>query len=160
MRYSLPFDNITTLASADTLKTLALIRVANTVGHRFRLRAVTGSFADDVPQDNNIHLRIHRVAYGTAGTAGSTVTAANMPKKDPGSIDCLMTGELNFSAEPTTFDNQGIWVIDMNDRGEFHREWDEDQAPRFIANSGCAFRAAPREAVASILTGCMEFELY
>jgi len=160
MKYSLPFENISTSAVADTDKTIAALIVANTAGHRARIRKLTVGFADDAPADRNVNITLHRTNNATAGTAGSPITAANMPKKDTGTIDSLMTGGLNYSVEPTTFDANPVWAEELNDRNGLIVEWDEEQAPKVIQNQTFCLRAAPRAAFASILTGTIEFELY
>jgi hypothetical protein len=160
MQYSLPFNNISTGAVADTFKSIAALIVANTVGHRARIRKLTVGFADDAPADRNVSIRLHRTNNATAGTAGSTITTAAMPKKDSNSIDSLMSAGLNYSAEPTTFETHPVWQDELNDRNGLVVEWDEEQAPKVTQNQTMGFTAAPRAAFASILSGTVEFEIY
>ncbi|MEK6798959.1 MAG: hypothetical protein AABZ12_08355 [Planctomycetota bacterium] len=161
MRYTLPFDDVSTGAVADTYKTIAALIVANTAGHRCRVRKISVGFSDNAPADRNVGLRLQRIAsLATAGTPGSTLSGANMPKKDTGSIDSLVTGARNYSVEPTTFETEPLWEMDINDRSGLVMEWGEEEAPRAIQNQYLCVRAAPRAAAASALSGTIEFELY
>lgn len=161
MRYSLPFENVATSAVADTIKTLAaLIGNVTLAGTRARIRALTIGFADDGPADRNVNLRLQRTNNASAGTAGTSVTAANMPQKDTGSIISLLAGAANYSVEPTTFEANPIWSDELNDRNGLIKEWDPDEAPKIIGIQTMCLRAAPRAAFVSSLSGAIEFELY
>jgi hypothetical protein len=103
---------------------------------------------------------LQRTNNATAGTAGSTISTVNMPKKDSASIDSLMTGGLNYSVEPTTFDANPLYDAALNDRNGLVKEWDELAAPVVNQNQTMCLRAAPTEAVASIVSGTIEFELF
>ena len=163
MQFSLTFNDIPTDAVANTVKTMALLIAPDVAGNRFRLRSLTVGFSEDTPDDQPIAIAIKRIAdrsAGTAGTAGATVTGANMPKKDPGSINSLITGATDFSVEPTSYATENIWSDDINDRGSVIKEWDEENAPKFTQDMACGLLAAPRQSIASRVTGTLEFELY
>lgn len=164
MIYRLPFDDIVTGAVADTFKTLAAILVADTAGHRVRLRNLIVGFAQDTPPDVPVALKIGRIAdasAGTAGTAGNTVSTANMPKVDPGSIACLMTGPRAYSVEPTAYETEPLWSDDLNAHNGIIMPWpDPDERPRATQDMLIALLAAPRTAVAVAVSGTLEFEMY
>jgi hypothetical protein len=130
-------------------------------GTRARLRALTIGFADDAPGDRNVSIRLQRTDNAGAGTGQTAIAAANMPKKDSGSIDSLLAGAFNYATtEPTTFEANPLWTEELNDRNGLIKEWDEESSPKVIGAKTLCLRAAPRFAVASALSGCMEFELY
>ena len=61
--------------------------------------------------------------------------------------------------EPTTYESVALWQTDLNDRNGIVMEWpDGDDAPTININQGLGLLAAPRVAVASRLSGCLEFE--
>ncbi len=162
MKFTLPFEDIATGAVADVFKTLAALEIPDSLGNRIRVRSLIVGFAKDTPDDQPIAIVMSRIADRSAGTAGSStaVTTANIPKKDPDSIDSLVAGERNYTVEPTTFETENIFADEINDRGGIIKEWDEEGAPKFTRDQLCAVRAAPRRALAASVTGTIEFELY
>jgi hypothetical protein len=162
MRYYMTWNDIPSGAVADTFRTIASIIVANTTGHRFRVRSLSIGPSDDAPADLNASVKLARTNNATAGTPSSTVTAANMPKVDPGSIDSLMTGGRNYSGgEPTTYETEPLFTEDFNIRGGFIKEWtDPDQMPKVTQNKTLGLLLAPRTAVAIRTSGTIEFEMY
>lgn len=161
MRYMMTFSDIASGAVADTFKTIASIINANTAGHRHRVRSLYIAPSQDAPTDVNIALKLSRTSNATAGTAGSTVTAANMPKVDPNSLTCLMTGGRNYSVEPTVYDTEPMLQADFNARGGFYKEWlDPDSMPRTTLNQTTGLLVAPRTAVAVNLSGFIEYEIF
>ena len=160
MKYSIPFDDIPTGAVADGYKTIAAIVVPNTAGARVRLTAVEVGPADDTPADRNLAVKIARVAAitsGTPGTAGTTIAAGSVPKKETRSRDSLCSGKLNYSAEPTTYETYPVFQLAVNDRGLFVKEFGDD-GPVFELDQLCGLLAAPRAAAASRVSGTLEFE--
>ena len=160
MRYGLTLDAGSTGAVANTFKTMLALIAANTAGYRarlFRLEVGPG----EAPQDESFSLKLWRTNNATAGTPGSTVTAANMPKFDSLSRDSIISGGLLYSAEPTTFDNQPLLQQDFNFRGGFLWETDDpNKMFKFGLNQTLCVLAAPRVATArklSISVGYEEF---
>ena len=161
-RYTLEFDDIATGAVANTYKTLASLLVADTAGHRCRLRALTVGPADDSPPDVNIGLQLNRVSDISAGSAGTStaVSGANMAKRDPGSLDSIVTGGIDHSAEPTTYDTEPVWAGAINARGAIVKEWGEAEAPIATQDMLLGLLVAPRTAAAVRCSGSLEFESY
>lgn len=162
MFYSIPFKG-TTGASAGTYKTMAAVNVPNTAGLRIRVRAVSIGPADTAPNDRNWSVALYRVASvssGSAGTPGTSIAAASIPKKDTSGPDSIAGGGTIYSAEPSTFEGNPLWQDDCNDRGGIIKEWDQNGAPKAIANQLMALRVAPRTANAAEISGTMEFEVY
>jgi hypothetical protein len=155
-KYILPFDNIASGATADTYKTMAAVILPDTDNKRVRLTAVTLGPADDSPTDANIGVRIGRTDNTSAGTAGSSVTAGNMPKVDGSKGDSPATGGLNYSAEPTTV--TALHYTGINARGSVRIEFHPDDAPVANKNETLALSVAPRAASAVTLSGAIEFE--
>jgi len=162
MMYSMVFDDLATGTTADVFKTAASLIVADTVGHRCRLRSLNIGPSDDVPADQNITVKVSRIADVSAGTAGTktAVTTANMAKKDPGSVDSLVSGGVNYTAEPTTYENESLFTQDMNARGGFLKEWSAKTAPIFTQDSLCGILVAPRATTAVRFSGSLEFEVF
>lgn len=161
MRYKMPFSDIATGAVADTFTTMATVVSADTTGYRYRVRSIEVGPADDTPSDANVAIRLERVADVSAGSAGSsadTVSAANMPKVDPSSRDSVMTGARAHSVEPSTFETEPLFQLDINVRGGFIKEWALEDAPIAGQDMLIALRAAPRAGSAVRVSGAIEFE--
>jgi hypothetical protein len=164
MRYSLPFDDVPTGTVDNTYKTAAALIVADTVGHRCRITAVRFNGADDAPPDLNVGVQIKRIADNSAGAAGTktVVSAANMPKKDPGSIDSLVSGGVNYTVEPTTYEGQAIYQGGFNARGGRDIRFDEQdgESPVAIADQTLGLLVCPRGTTAIRLSGVISFETF
>lgn len=162
MFYSIPFKG-TTGSSAGTFKTMAAFNVPNTAGLRMRVRSVSIGPADTAPNDRNLSVAIRRVASvssGSAGTPGTAISAANIPKKDTSGPDCIAGGGTIYTVEPATFETNPLWQDDFNDRGGIIKEWDQNGAPRAIHNQLIAVCVAPRTANAAEVSGTIEVEVY
>ena len=160
MKFSLPFNDIPSGASADTFKTMATLIVADTAGHRIRVTSISVGPSDDAPADRNVAIHLKRIAdrsAGTAGTAGTSIAAASIPKKETASRDTIVTAGLNYSVEPTTYETYPVFEMEINDRGGFIKEFGDD-GPVFERDQMCSLLAAPRAAAASRISGCIEFE--
>ena len=163
MRYTLPFNDVATGAVGDTFKTFASIIVADTAGHRCRIRSLQIGPSTDIPSDTNVAVQIKRVAdvsAGTAGSSGDTISAANMPKVDPGSRAAVVSAARNYSAEPTVYEDEALFHMDMNVRGGFIKEWDADAAPRATQDQLLGLLVAPRDGAIKNLSGTIEIEEY
>jgi len=161
MRFVLPIQNLDTGAVADTYVTLAALIAADTAGHRCRLRAICVGPSDDAPDDKNCSVQVIRIADVSAGTAGTktNVTAAAMPRPDSGQRDGVITGGLDYTVEPTTYETYPLWQMDFNIRSGFLKEWpDVDAAPQISRDQLLGFRFAPRAAAAVTVSGTIEFE--
>jgi hypothetical protein len=158
MRYVLPFSDLATGASADTFKTLVALVLANTAGHRFRVRALSVGPSDDAPDDKNVAVRLARTDNTGAATGGSAVTAANIPKKDSLSRDTVATAVRGPTAEPTTYETEPVYQMDFNIRGGLLKEWSDIDAPIVNRNQTLGLLAAPRAAAAVRLSGSIEIE--
>jgi len=158
--YKATFQDWETSAVADDYETAISIIVADTAGHRVRLRSLQVGQSDDSPTDENYSVRITRADRTGDGTAGSTIAAANVPKVDPSSLDCIATVGLAYTVEPSTLDTEESWAIECNSRGGFIKEWEPDMA--IIANQDTILcvQIAPRAAAAIQLSGTIEFETF
>ena len=90
MIYSLTVENVSTSAVADTFKTLLGLVAGGTAGDRGKLLALDVMPADDAPADLNVAIKIGVTNQDTAGTPGTSVTAANVPKADPAGLPQLV----------------------------------------------------------------------
>lgn len=161
--FSLPFEDIQTGNVADAYKTVAALTVADTLGHRCRVRGIHAFASDDTPQDHNIAVRLERIADLSGGGAGSStaVTGADMPKHDPGSVDSIITGGRTYTGEPSTFEPEPLYVGGFNMRGGLINErFDDDEKYVLTRDMLCALRFAPRAAVFLRVSGVIIFEVY
>ncbi len=105
--YILPFDDVATGASANVWDTIAAAIVADTALKRIELVEIALGPADDAPLDLSAGVRIKRIADvsgGTAGTAGGTLTAAQMGRGRSDVADPPFTGKTGYTAEPTVYE--------------------------------------------------------
>lgn len=162
MHYSLIFNDLPTGVVADVFTTLASLIVADTTGHRLRVRSLSIGPADDTPPDVNVAVQLARIADVSAGTAGTktAVTTGNMAKKDPSNVDSIVSGGRAYSVEPTTYETEPLYQEDINAHGGFIKEWGVDDAPVAGQDMLIAVIAAPRTAAAVRLSGTIEFETF
>lgn len=158
MRYKVVASDVVSGAVADTFKTLMALIVANTAGHRLRLRSLSVGPSDDTPLDLPVAVRVNRTNNAAAGTVGSSQTTAQVAKTDPDSRDALSTVGLSYSAEPTTYEAYPQFQMDFNLRGGFIKEWSAEDAPRAKQNQTLGILVAPRTAAAVRVTISAEFE--
>lgn len=158
MRYSIPFSDLATGSSANAFVTLVAVILANTAGHRFRVRALAVGPADDAPDDKNVSVKLARTNNAGAASGGTAVTSANIPKKDSGSRDTIASAHLAPSGEPTTYETNAVYQMDFNLRGGLMKEWNEIDAPIVNSNQTLGLLAAPRAASAARLSGTIEIE--
>ncbi len=165
--FSLPFEQIATGSTADVYKTMAALIVDDTQGHRIRVRGIHVYPADPNPLAHNIGVHLDRIldlSAGSAGTPGTTpdpVAKADMPHHDPGSVDSLVAGERDYTAEPTTFQTESLFVggFHMNG-GLINERFDEDEKYVCTRDMLIALRCAPRAAVTLTVSGVILFEVY
>lgn len=164
MFYQLIGDDLPTLAVADDYKTMLSLIVADTAGHRARLRTLTVGFADDSPADNNVGLTIERIADVGGGSPGTltAVAVGDIAKVDPGSIDSIVSGGRNYTVEPAAFETEPLWTMGLNDRGGLEKEWTVEEAAKFIVlqDQLLALRSCPRVAVLSRMNVTLGFEVF
>ena len=161
--YKVPFKDVETGAVADTYMTVCSIIVADTAGHRCRLRSLQVGPSAATPTDLNVDIVVGRIAdvsAGAAGTPGDTVSAANTPKVDPGSVASLMTSGRDYSVEPTAYETEYLWEVGVNSRGLFIKEWAAIDAIVATQDMLLGILAAPRAATLVAITGSIEYEVF
>lgn len=161
--YSLPFQDVVTSAVADTFETVAALIVADTVGHRCRVRGFHIGPSDDTALDFNLAVRLSRILDVSAGGAGTStpVTTALMPKHDPGSVDSLVSGGHTFTGEPTVYEANDLYVGGFNMRGGLINErFDEDEKYVATRDMLIGLRCAPRASTALRVSGVILFEVF
>lgn len=164
MIYPVTWDDVATGAVADTYKTVASIIVPDTAGVRARIRSIRIASSDDTPTDKPVRVRIIRIAdvsNGTAGTAATSISAANIPKLDPAGPVATFSAKLDYSVEPTTFETDALWQDAFNDRGGIDKTFcEEDARPSGIADQLLAVQVAPSTAAAIKTSGGINVEVY
>lgn len=158
-RYKVVANDIATAAVADTFRTILALIVANTTGHRLRLRSLTIACSDGTPQDQQIAVRVNRTSNAGAGTPATSLATTDIPKVDSTSRAPLSTAGIDYSGgEPTTYETNPLFQTEFNDRGGFSKEWTPEDAPRANQNQTLGILCAPRAAAASRVTITAEFE--
>jgi hypothetical protein len=116
MRYNISATNVATSAVADTVKTMLMVRAADTLGHRCKLLALIVGPADAAPADANFGIGIKRVNDVSAGGAG-TFTAVTPSPADDLSRAAVVTGGHTATVEPTTYETTWLWgPVGLNSR--------------------------------------------
>lgn len=160
MRYTIPFENLSTGAVADTFKTMAAL-IMPTAGGTARA-AITGirvACGDATPTDLTLVCRIRRVLSGSGkGTAGASITAANMPKKDNLSQDAPFTAGTNYTVEPT-YDAKTLWEFTMNTRSGCIEQLPPNLEIIGNYDQVLGLEIAPRSAAARVVSGSLDIEL-
>lgn len=160
MRYTIPFENISTGAVADTFKTLVSL-IMPTAGATCRAAIVGIRLAggDAAPTDLTLVARFRRVLTGSGkGTAGTTITAANIPKKDNLSQDAPFTAGTNYSAEPT-YEAKTLWEMAFNSRTGVMEAFGRENEIIGNYDQVIGLEVAPRTASARVLSGSIDVEL-
>lgn len=164
--YTIPFSDIASDAAADTWKTIAALEVGDSQENRFRLRELMIGPGDTTPLDENLQVKINRIndlSAGSVGTAGTTIAAANISPVDAKCapvVDC--EANINYSAEPTTYNTNALWQGAFNLRGALIKQWEPDAAPSAFRDQLLAVLVAPEDAITggAKVCGCMLVESY
>ncbi len=162
MMYKYEFDDLATGTVADTLKTMAQVLVADTIGLRVRIRSVSIGPADNAASDENIVVkckRINDVSAGSAGTAAATVATTAVVKGDTLQPDSPASFKTDYSVEPTTYEPSS-YTMAANGRGGFIKEWAPEDAPVVGRDQAFGVLVAPRSTTAVRVSGCIEFESF
>lgn len=154
MRYSVTAHAVATAAVVDTWKTLIGIIMADTLGFRARVRAISIGPGGEAAQDVNVTFRLGKTNNATAGTA----TAATPKAFDPLARASIATAGVNYSAEPTTLDSQFLWQAGLNGRGSLLKEWDAEGAPIVNRKETLVLQATPGAANAVKFDVTVEYE--
>jgi len=163
MRYTIPFENVA-LGASGTYKTLANVISDDTAGHRFKLIRLAVGPSNATPPDLDGNFQVKRIAdttAGTTGTAGTSISAANIPKKDTQSIDALFSAGTGYSAEPTAYETNPIHQFGVNAHGAYIKDWEADgeDPPKFHQNQSCGLLGTSRGAAFNV-SGELEVELF
>ncbi len=156
--YSLNVDGIATGATLNVFTTILSLKMANTTGHRGRLRRLvvggSGGASEDVPVD----IRIRRSDNTTDGTS----TAVNV--NTIGSLEALQIASNlaaighTHAAEPTTKENGSLGGGPLNSRGTLVLEWGPGEGPLWGLNETLGIEAAPGTSTAVKLAVNVEWD--
>jgi len=158
MRYALKIGGLVTGSTANAFLTLVALKFADTAGHRGRLRRLVIGGGGGAPQDVQVSLRMRRTNNAADGTS-TAVNVNTIGRADPAQIasNVAAIGK-NFSAAPTTFEDQTLGLGALNSRGAICLEWGPDDAPHWGKNQTLAIEAAPGSATAVTLEIALEWD--
>ncbi|MFA7254120.1 MAG: hypothetical protein WC107_06235 [Patescibacteria group bacterium] len=158
MHYKLKVDALATGAAANTYATLLGLKLANTTGHRCRLRRLVIGGGGAAAEDIQVSLRLRR----TGNTADGTSTAVNVNTIGDargGSVASRVAAiGKNYTVEPTTYETGALGLGAMNSRATLIMEWGPDDAPVWGPNQTLGLEAAPGSAAAAHLEAALEWE--
>jgi hypothetical protein len=158
MHYKLNVAGITTGAAANTFITLLGLKLADTTGHRARLRKLVVGGGGGAAQDIQVSLRLRRTDNTTDGTS-TAVNVNTIGQADPNSVASRIAAiGKNYSAEPTAFETATLGLAAINSRATLVQEWGPDEAPVWGQNQTLALEGAPGTAAAVTLEITAEWE--
>ena len=162
MRFKVEFDDISSGAVADTYKTIAAIRAADTAGYRCFVSGLIIGPSEDAPADLNYSARLMRVDDVSAGSAGTAGSSPTPEKVDSLSRAAVITAGLDYitgGAEPSTYSTTGMFQLPLNRRNSFEGIWPTyDLSPMIVNRDQLAgLLVAPRTAAAVAVSGVIEF---
>lgn len=158
MNYKLKVDGIATGAVANTFKTLLGLKLADTAGHRARLRRLIVGGGGGAPQDLQVSLRLRRADNTTDGTK-TDVNVNTIGSADDGQIASRIAAiGKNYTDEPTTYETGTLGLAAVNTRSTLVMEWGPDDAPVWGPNQSLCLEGAPGSATAATLEVAAEWE--
>ena len=129
---------LVTAASSSVWKTLISLKLADTTGHRARLRRLVLGGGDD---DDRIRIRVRRTNNAADGTS-TAVNVNTIGLSDPDQIASIMAAiGTNHSVEPTTFATGVVAGGAFNLRGTLVLEWGPGEGPLWGKNESMCFEA-------------------
>lgn len=160
MHYKLNVAGIATGAVANTFISLLGMKLADTVGHRARLRKLVVGGGGDAAQDIQVSLRLRRTDNTTDGTK-TDVNVNTIGQADPASRASVVSAiGKNYTDEPTTFETGTLGLAPLNARATLVQEWGPDEAPCWGPDQTLVLEGAPGTAVAVNLEVTAEWEEY
>lgn len=153
--FAVSFRNVLGDAVEDADTTIAAVFTADTAGHRCRIREIAVGFSDDAPADLNMGIALKRTSNVGAGTC----TAFTPVPMDALSLASIVSGGVNYTAEPTTYGN-ALWAIELHRQNSLIKEWasDDPSAPVCNRNELIGLITTPRTAAAASMSGHIIFE--
>ncbi len=157
--YSLRVEGLQTGSSAGAYKTVLNLKMANTAGHRGRLRKVVVSGGVDTPQDIQVGIKVDISDNTGDGTSASSPPSVGTIQSHDGlqrasAVDAI---GWNFSAEPTTYAGQPNGGS-FNTRGDLVLDWAPGEGPIWGKNQALGILGAPGVATAAKLVALIEWE--
>lgn len=151
--FTVSFRNVAGDASADADTTIAAVFTADTLGHRCRIREISLGFSDDAPADLNMGVSLQRTSNVGAGTK----TAFTPIPLDALSLAAIVSGGVDYTAEPTTYGNP-LWAMELHRQNTLLKEWGPEDAPICNRNELVGLVTTPRTAAAAVMSGHIVFE--
>lgn len=156
--YSVKVDGISTGAVANTYKTVLGLKLANTTGHKARLRRLVVGGGGGAAQDLQVSVKIDRTGNTTDGTSTSVNVATILQHEADSVASNINAIGKNYTAEPTTLAGDAGAGGSLNTRGALVLEWPEGKGPEWGINQTLCILAAPGAATAATLDIGVEWD--
>lgn len=146
--FAIKVDGIVTGSSANTYAGLLGLKLANTAGHRARLRRLVVGGAGAAAQDINVDIRIRRTSNAGDGTSTS-VNVNTIGSLNPNQIASVMSAVgKTYTVAPSTYENGALGGGSVNSRGTLVLEWPPNEGPLWGINQTLVIEGAPSTAAA------------
>ena len=157
-QYSLGVQ-VVTGAAANTFITLLGLKLANTAGHRGRLKRLIIGGAGEAAKDVNVSIKIRRTDNSADGTSTAVNVNTIASKVSEQIASIVNAAGKNYSAEPTAKENGELARFSLNGRSTvILGPADFGTEPRWGKNQTLCIEGAPGEASAVTLDVGLEWE--
>lgn len=156
--YHCKVEGLTTGTTVGTFKTLVGLKLADTAGHRARLRRLILAGGGSAAQDIQVSARIAKTDNTTDGTSTSVNTNTIGQSDDNDIASNVSAIGKNYSVEPTTIGTGLLGGGSFNTRGGLVLEWNHDEAPIWGKNETLLIQGSPGETTAANLEAYVEWE--
>lgn len=153
----LKVEGVATGSAANTFTTVLALKLADTAGHRGRLRRLVIGGGGGAPQDLQVSVRIRKSDLTTDGT--STSVNINLIGGDADDIASRVVAiGHTFTTDPTNVGTETLGGGTFNTRSALTLEWPEGQGPLWGKGETLLIEAAPGEATAALIEAGVEWE--
>lgn len=156
--FSINIPSISTGATANAFITIAGLKLANTAGHRAKLRKLMIGGSGGAAQDIQVNFKIDRTDNSADGTSTAVATTLIFAHDQDGGASNMAAIGKNYSGEPTTYAGDTGSGGAVNSRGSVLLEWPSGQGPSWGKNQTLGILAAPGANTATTLALMLEWE--
>lgn len=156
--FTVKVTGISTGASAGSYITILGLKLANTTGHRARLRRLVIGGGGGAAQDIQVDVKFDRTDNTGDGTSTSVATTTILAHDQLGVASNIAAIGKNYSAEPTTYAGDAGAGGSFNSRGTLVLEWASGQGPGWGLNQTLGLLATPGANTATTLSVDLTWE--